>query len=79
MPYVVPPIANTIIRIGIRRRSRPRRPPTICAIPPWIAPVFIVMPRKPPMTRMKSATSMAPNSSPEFQTLTLPSSALSMP
>ena len=28
------------------------------------------------MTRMNSATSMAPNSSPEFQTLMLPSSAL---
>ena len=47
-------------------------------IPPWIAPVAIVTPRKPPMTRMNRATSMAPNSSPEFQTLTLPSSA-SMP
>ena len=31
------------------------------------------------MTRMNSATSMAPNKSPEFQTLMLPSSALSMP
>ena len=61
------------------RRSRPRRLDTICAIPPWIAPVFIVTPRKPPMTRMKRATSMAPNSSPLFQTLMLPSSALSMP
>ena len=47
-------------------------------MPPWIAPVFIVTPRKPPMTRMNSATSMAPNSSPEFQTLMLPSSP-SMP
>ena len=65
MPYVVPPRANTIIRIGIiqplpalaaARTSR--------AIPLWMAPVFIVTPRKPPMTRMNSATSMAPNSSP---------------
>ena len=30
------------------------------------------------MTRMNSATSIAPNSSPEFQTLMLPSSALSI-
>ena len=48
-------------------------------MPPWIAPVFIVTPRNPPITRMNSATSIAPNSSPEFQTLMLPSSALSMP
>ncbi len=48
------------------------------AIPPWIAPVAIVTPRNPPITRMKSATSIAPNSSPEFQTLMLPSSP-SMP
>ena len=47
-------------------------------IPVSMAPVFMVTPRKPPMTRMKSATSMAPKSSPEFQTLMLPSSA-SMP
>ena len=43
-------------------------------MPPWIAPVFMVTPRKPPMTRMKRATSMAPNSSPLFQTSMLPSS-----
>ncbi len=72
-------MANTIIRIGIIQLSRPRSRSTIRAIPPWIAPVFIVTPRKPPMTRMNRATSMAPNSSPEFQTLMLPSSALSMP
>ena len=33
-------------------------------MPAWMAPVFIVMPMKPPMTRMNRATSMAPNSSP---------------
>ena len=44
-----------------------------------MAPVFIVTPRNPPITRMNSATSIAPNSSPEFQTLMLPSSPLSMP
>ena len=49
---------------------------TMRAIPPWIAPVVIVTPRNPPMTRMNRATSMAPNSSPEFQTLMLPSCAL---
>ena len=60
------------------RRSRPLSRPTITEIPRSIAPVFIVTPRKPPMTRMNRATSIAPNSSPEFQTLMLPSSA-SMP
>ena len=59
-------------------RSRPWRRATIRAIPPWIEPVAIVTPRNPPITRMNSATSMAPNSSPEFQTLMLPSSP-SMP
>ncbi len=72
-------MAKTIMRIGMRRRSRPRSPDTIWPMAPWIAPVFIVTPRNPPMTRMKSATSMAPNSSPLFQMLMLPSSALSMP
>ena len=67
-------MANTIIRIGISKPSRPLSRATICAIPPWIAPVFIVTPRKPPITRMNKATSIAPNSSPEFQTLMLPSS-----
>ena len=38
----------------------------------WIAPVFIVMPMNPPITRMNSATSMAPNSSPELNGPTLP-------
>ncbi len=71
-------MAKTIMRIGIIQLSRPRSRVTIRAIPAWIAPVFIVTPRKPPMTRMNSATSMAPNSSPEFQTLMLPSSP-SMP
>ena len=67
-------MANTIIRIGISKPSRPLSRATICAIPPWIAPVFIVTPRKPPITRMNKATSIAPNRSPEFQTLMLPSS-----
>ena len=74
----MPPSAKTIIRIGIISRSRPASRPTIRAIPVSIAPVFMVTPRNPPMTRMNSATSMAPKSSPEFQTLMLPSSA-SMP
>ena len=33
-------------------------------MPAWIAPVFIVTPRNPPITRMNSATSIAPNSVP---------------
>ncbi len=66
MPKVVPPMAKTIIRIGMSSRSRPRRRDTICEIAPWIAPVFIVIPRNPPITSTKSATSMAPNSSPEL-------------
>ena len=36
------------------------------AMPAWIAPVFIVTPRNPPITRMNSAMSMAPNSVPEL-------------
>ena len=59
-------MAKTTIRIGIIQLSRPRRRATIRPIPPSIAPVFIVTPRKPPMTRMNSATSIAPNSSPEL-------------
>ena len=35
-------------------------------IPVSIAPVFIVTPRNPPITRMNSATSIAPNSVPEL-------------
>ncbi len=41
-------------------------------MPAWMAPVFIVMAMNPPMTRMKSATSIAPNSSPLLNTSTLP-------
>ena len=48
-------------------------------MPAWIAPVFIVMPMKPPMTRMNRATSMAPNSSPLLNTSTLPVAGSSMP
>ena len=44
-----------------------------------MAPVFIVMPMNPPMTRMNSATSMAPNSSPLLNTSTLPVAGSSMP
>ena len=67
------------MRIGIISDSRPFSRSTIRLIPLWMAPVCIVTPRKPPITRMNSATSIAPNSSPEFQTLMLPSSALSIP
>ena len=67
-------MANTIIRMGIIHCSRPRNRDTIRAIPSLIAPVFIVIPRNPPITSTKRATSMAPNSSPLFQTLMLPSS-----
>ena len=66
MPYVEPPSAKTVIRIGIIHRSRPRRRVTSLPIPLWMAPVRIVTPRKPPMTMMNSATSMAPNSAPEL-------------
>ena len=66
MPYVEPPRAKTVIRIGIIHRSRPRRRVTSLPIPLWMAPVRIVTPRKPPITMMNSATSMAPNSSPEL-------------
>ena len=48
-------------------------------MPAWMAPVFIVMPMKPPMTRMNRATSMAPNSSPLLKTSTLPVAGSSMP
>ena len=48
-------------------------------MPAWMAPVFIVMPMKPPMTRMNSATSMAPNRSPLLNTSTLPVAGSSMP
>ena len=66
MPKVVPPSANSVIRIGIIRRSRPLSRSTTLAIPAWIAPVCMVTPRKPPITRMNRATSIAPNSSPEL-------------
>jgi hypothetical protein len=35
-------------------------------IPVSIAPVFIVTPRNPPITRMNNAISIAPNSDPEL-------------
>ena len=35
-------------------------------MPAWIAPVFIVTPRNPPITRMNRATSIAPKSEPEL-------------
>ena len=35
-------------------------------MPASIAPVFIVTPRKPPITRMNSAMSIAPKSDPEL-------------
>ena len=79
MPKVVPPMAKTIIRSGISQRSWPRSFVTRRAIPAWIAPVFIVMPMNPPITRMNSATSMAPNSSPELNGPTLPVAGSSMP
>ena len=59
-------MANTVIRMGIIRRSRPCIRPTSRPIPVWIAPVFIVTPRKPPITMMNRATSIAPNSVPEL-------------
>ena len=43
MPNVVPPMAKTVIRIGIIHRSRPCRRRTINAIAAWMAPVFMVM------------------------------------
>ena len=61
MPNVVPPMAKTIIRIGIIQRSWPWSVATSRAMPAWMAPVFIVMPMNPPMTRMNRATSIAPN------------------
>jgi hypothetical protein len=35
-------------------------------MPAWITPVAMVTPRNPPMTMMNSATSMAPNRTPEL-------------
>ena len=35
-------------------------------MPAWIAPVFIVTPRNPPITMMNSAMSIAPKSVPEL-------------
>ena len=64
MPYVDPPRAKTIIRMGIIQRSRPRSRATSRPMPVWIAPVRMVTPRKPPITMMKRATSMAPNRTP---------------
>ena len=66
MPNVEPPSAKTIIRIGIIQRSRPWSFSTSRPMPFWIAPVRIVMPRKPPITRMNSATSIAPKSVPSL-------------
>jgi len=66
MPYVVPPRAKTHMSAGIISRSLPAMRLTRLPMPAWIAPVFIVMPRKPPMTRMKSAMSIAPKSVPEL-------------
>ncbi len=57
-------MANTVIRSGMSRRSRPRSRATRRPMPAWIAPVFMVTPRKPPITMMNRATSMAPNSVP---------------
>jgi hypothetical protein len=54
------------MRAGIINRSLPAKRLTRVAMPAWIAPVFIVTPRKPPITRMKRATSIAPNSVPEL-------------
>ena len=79
MPNVVPPMAKTVIRRGIIQRSLPRKRRTSSAMPAWMAPVFMVMPMNPPMTRMNRATSMAPNSSPLLKTSMLPVSASSMP
>ena len=79
MPNVVPPMAKIVIRIGIIQRSRPCSLRTSIAMPAWIAPVFIVIPMKPPITRMNSATSIAPKSSPELNTSTLPVAGSSMP
>ena len=66
MPYVVPPSAKTHISAGIISRSLPAMRWTRLPMPAWIAPVFIVTPRKPPITRMNSATSIAPKSVPEL-------------
>ena len=79
MPNVVPPMAKTDIRIGIIHRSLPCSLRINMPMPAWIAPVFIVIPMKPPITRMNRATSMAPNSSPLLNTSTLPVAESSMP
>ena len=57
-------MAKTVMRSGIIHLSRPRSFATSWPIPAWIAPVFMVTPRKPPITMMKRATSMAPKSVP---------------
>jgi hypothetical protein len=71
-------MAKIVISTGNIHFSLPLSLVTTQAMPALIAPVFIVTPRKPPMMSTKRATSMAPNSSPEFQTLTFPV-ASSMP
>ena len=71
-------MAKIVIRMGNIHFSLPLSLLTTQAMPALMAPVFIVTPRKPPMMSTNSATSIAPNSSPEFQTSTLPV-ASSMP
>ena len=58
---VVAAIATWVIPAGVYDLNAAGEP-----IPASIAPVFIVTPRKPPMTRMNSAMSIAPNSEPEL-------------
>ena len=47
MPKVVPPMAKTVMRIGIIQRSWPWSFATSRAMPAWMAPVFIVIADEP--------------------------------
>ncbi len=59
MPYVVPPAANSAIRIGIIHRSRPFIRSMAAVMPVLMAPVRFTTPRNPPMISTNSDTSMA--------------------
>ena len=60
MPYVVPPMENRIIRMGMSTSSLPWSFFTRTAMPLSKAPVLVMTPRKPPKIMTKKQTSSAP-------------------